>query len=177
MMTSAIRTIRWRGAGISGVLLALALVVAACEQTSSSGSSPGATPAASQAGFNLGGVYRVDLHYGNFTFGSECPPQTRNTQPFDVSYRASADGANVTLKNLGQGFDMTGAGQRDGTLSLSGGMDLAPGVRQSGTLKGRWSPPQLDFEAGILFEMTPPQGAKQTCNVKARATGTATKTT
>jgi hypothetical protein len=72
---------------------------------------------------------------------------------------------------------MAGTGERDGTLSLSGGMDLVPGVRQSGTLKGRWSPPQLDFEAGIQFEMTPPQGAKQTCNVKARATGTATKTT
>ncbi len=181
MITSTFRRVHLRRTGFSAALVALAVVVAACnEKTSSTGSagtSSGAAPAQSQAGFNLGGVYQVNLHYGNFTFGPECPPAARNSQPFDVSYRASAQGSTVTLKNLGQGFDMTGTGQSDGTLSLSGGMDLAPGVRQSGTLKGRWSPQQLDFEAGILFEMTPPQGAKQTCSVKAKATGSATRTT
>jgi hypothetical protein len=175
MIMSTIRTILCRRAGIGGALLALAVMVSACDQASSSASSAAPKSSPSQAGFNLGGVYRVDLHYGNFKPGPECPPGS--AQPFDVSYRASAEGANVTLKNLGQGFDMTGTGQRDGTLSLSGGMDLGPVARQSGTLKGRWSPPQLDFEAGIRLEITPQQGPKTICNVVARATGTATKTT
>ena len=175
--------------GIGVATLALAVIASACDsqksatpgqsQASGNQSSTIQTSPASQGNaFNLGGVYQVNLHYDSFTYGPECPPQARNSQPFDVSYRASAQGANVTLKNLGQGFDMTGTGQPDGTLSLSGGMDLVPGVRQSGTLKGRWAPQQtLTFEAGILLEMTPPQGAKQTCNVKAKATGSATRTT
>jgi hypothetical protein len=100
-----------------------------------------------------------------------------SVQPFLVSYRASADGTNVTFKNLGQGFDMTGTGLTDGTLNLSGSMTLAPGAVQSSTLIGRWTPQKLDFATTIKLELTPAQGPKMICNVKGRATGAATPTT
>ena len=100
-----------------------------------------------------------------------------SVQPFVVSYRATAEGPNVTFKNLGQGFDMTGTGQPDGTLSLSGAMTLAPGLIQSGTLLGQWTPQKLDFAATIKFDVTPAQGPKMTCSVKSHATGAAAPTT
>ncbi len=155
-------------------LAAVTIVLAACSEVKTGTGTAGAK---APAAFDLGGVYRVDLHYGDFTYGSDCPPPARNSQPFDVSYRASAAGPNVTFKNLGQGFDLTGTGQPDGTVMLSGGYNPAPGFRQSGTLSGRWSPPNLQFQAGILSEITPPQGPKQTCTTTAKATGKATSTT
>lgn len=164
---------------LSSLVLTLA---AACGGSSSGTGSPGpgsgtATPAtkapATPAGF-LGGIFRVDLKYDSFVFGDKCGPNA--VTPFSVSYRASADGSNVTFKNLGQGFDMIGSGQPDGTLSLAGGYSPTPGLQQNSTLKGSWNQKNLDLAATIDFIATQ-QGGTFTCTVQARATGPVTTTT
>ncbi len=162
---------------------AATVALAACDFGGTSGSSGGgqgkpAAPA-KPAVFSIGGVYRVDLQYSGFEYGDDCPAAMRNTvQPFTVSYRASADGSNVTFKNLGQGFDMKGTGQPDGTMNLAGSMPLGGGITQSSTLLGKWNAQKLDLAATIKFEgFQSPQGANGSCSVKSKAAGPVTTTT
>jgi hypothetical protein len=169
----------WYGVALAAITIALV----ACDfgGGSGSGSSGGgaqskpAAPAApaKPAVFNMGGSYRVDLQYSAFEYGDDCPASMKGTfQPFTVSYKASADGGNVTFKNLGQGFDMIGTAQPDGSMNLAGSMPLGGGITQSSTLLGKWSSQKLDLAATIKYDgFQTPQGAKGSCNVKSKATG------
>jgi len=163
-------------------LLALTIALGSCgndkgsnQSGHSSGASTSSPAAGAGNGFNLGGVYRVDLHYSNFSFRPDCHPSAGSMVPFDLSYRASASGSRVAFRSLdGRTFDLAGAAQPDGTLSLSGSRQAVPGFHESGTLKGRWSPPHLEFVADIVYAITPAEGPKQGCTFKAKAAGTAT---
>jgi len=153
---------------LSSVVL---ILMAACGGSSSGPTAPGQPASAPKAPANaLGGVFKVDLTYDNFVFGKMCGPNA--VTPFTVSYRASADGSNVTFKNLSQGFDMTGTAAADGTLALAGGMTISGGVKQSSTLNGPWNKKALDLAATINFELN-----NVVCDIKARAKGPVSVTT
>jgi hypothetical protein len=180
MLDKSIKNVCHVAAVAAAVSALVACDLGGTSGSSGSGQAKPAAPAApaKPAVFSLGGVYRVDLQYAAFEYGDDCPATMKNSsQPFTVSYRASADGPNVTFKNLGQGFDMTGTGQPDGTMNLAGGMSLGPGINQSSTLLGKWSQQKLDLAATIKYEIAPAQGAKTTCNVKSKATGPVSTTT
>jgi hypothetical protein len=148
------------------------ILVAACGGSSSGpATATGQSSSAPKAPASvLGGTFKVDLTYDNFTFGQKCGPNA--VTPFTVSYRASADGSNVTFKNLGQGFDMIGTAGSDGTLALAGGFTMPSGVKQTSTLNGPWNKKALDLAATINFEFS-----GNVCDIKARAKGPVSVTT